>query len=282
MLYLYYKGGGDIYALVSIIFSLLCSYFILSYYFVIKKSKIIFSIKTKNIPLKKLKFLNPYILKINNKLFNLGYPYGLNFTKYFIIKYIFSVIAVIVLSLRGSNIFTILLYFTIVFYLPQFIIFIYSRKERNQVIESISYVIQSMILSKSSNMSTYDALIVSSSNIPYKRFKIEFEDFIQRYKMYNYEFSKASTTLIEKFNCYELKLFLSTIVKSDKEGELEENLEAFFVIIEPLVTKNKITQIRKSSVYITAGAMLLLLNTFAIIMYPIGMQIFINISDLLK
>lgn len=258
------------------------SYYILSYYFIIKKSKTISLSKINTTSFNNLKFLKSYISKVNNKLFNLGYPYGLNVPKYLIIKYTLSTITAIVLAYRGINIFTLLFYFLIIFYLPQIIIFIYSKKEKSKVIENISHIVQSMILGISSNMSTYESLVMSSTCITYKRLQIEFMDFIQRYKMYNYELSKATDILIHKFKYYELRLFLSTIIKADKEGDLEESLEAYSMVIEPTIDKNASTKIKKSSIYIIMGAIFLLCNTFAIIMYPIGIQILNNLSELLR
>lgn len=278
------SGGDYIYVVVFIILSFLLSYNFFSYYFIKQKSKYInlnnFKFKL-NFKFKKNLFQN-YLIEKSKRLFYLGNPYGFTLIKFLIFKYILSTFIFFVFLYRTSNILVSILFYLIFFKLPNMLIFLYKKVEGIKIINDISNIVQSLILSLSANMSFYESLKLSANNIENKRFKLEYENFINEYMLYNFNIIKALNEFEKKFDCYEFNIFLSILVQGEKEGELLENLENFSKTLDLIYFRYLKYKSTQRIVFVSIATVISVINSFFIVMYPIVIQITQNLSEIFK
>ena len=95
----------------------------------------------------------------------------------------------------------------------------------------------------------YNSLILSSNSITYDRLKYEINEFINSYRLYNFNVKKASYNLTKKMDIVELKLFINIIEEVQQKGNDEK---------------------------------ILIINSFLIVIYPISIQIINNLNNILN
>lgn len=198
----------------------------------ISKSKYINSSKfnLKNISLKLLSnknFISAYLNSVNEKLKSLDNPYGINFKKYLFIKYVLSVLFFLVFYFRTSNLFLSLTLFFIIFFIPDFLIISYIRKENLILIGEISNIVQSLILSLSTNMTLNQALQISVNSLRYDRFKQNYKKFVDDYSLFNLNLKRSLEDFKIKFNSYEFNMFVGVLLDSEKNLRFERRTGNF-------------------------------------------------------
>lgn len=204
----------------------------ISYNIVLSKSKYINSSKfnLKNISLEllsKKNLISAYLNNVNEKLKSLDNPYSLNLKKYLFIKYILSIIFFLVFYFRTSNLFLSLTLFFIMFFIPNFLIISFIRKENLILIGEISNIVQSLILSLSTNMTLYQALQVSINSLRYSRFKECYKKFVDDYLLFNLNIRRAVEDFKNKFNSYEFNMFIGVLLDSEKNLRFERRTGNF-------------------------------------------------------
>ena len=276
------SGGDYIYVVIFIIISFLLSYNFFIYYFINKKSKYIYTKKLSINFKSKNYFFKKYLNNLDQKLSDIGNPYGFTSVKYLTLKYLISIIIFFIIIVRTNNFFISIIYFLVFFKLPDILIFTYKKVENIKIINDISNIVQSLILSLSANMSLYEALKLSENNISQKRLKLEYNKFINNYLIYNFNMLKAINEFENKFNCYEFNMFLSILIQGEKEGELLENLEGFSSSLELIYFKYLKYKSSQRILFVLLATIISVLNSFVIVMYPIITQIGQNLSDIFK
>ena len=198
----------------------------------ISKSKYINSSKfnLKNISLKLLSnknFISAYLNSVNEKLKSLDNPYGLNLKKYLFIKYVLSILFFLVFYFRTSNLFLSLTLFFVIFFIPDFLIISYIRKENLILIGEISNIVQSLILSLSTNMTLNQALQISVNSLRYDRFKQNYKKFVDDYSLFNLNLKRSLEDFKIKFNSYEFNMFIGVLLDSEKNLRFERRTGNF-------------------------------------------------------
>ena len=272
-------GGDCIYVLILIFISILLSYNLISYYLIKRKS--IYIIYNSSKIYKSLK-LNSYLNKIKNRLDNIGNPYGLNLKKYISIKYFISIVVFIAMYINSKNIILSILLFCIMFFLPNILIFMHLKNESFIINSEISNIVQNIILSLSAKMTFYDSLKTAKNSINYNRLQKEYSNFIENYMMYNFNIFKAISIFSEKFNSYEFNTFLSLLLQGEKEGNMLEVLENFYDSLQLIYYKNLKYKSSKRSLLIILATIILLINSFAIVLYPMAIEISSSFTQIFK
>lgn len=266
-----------IYVIIYITLSILI-YNLISYLGIKKKLKNI--LKSNNVYLSKNKknFFNNYINKIETKLFNLGYPYKLTTKKYILLKYFLSIIIVFIAVLNYRSLKIPLIIFLISFFTPDYLIYSYTKNEKNILINEIKNLTNSLVLSLSAYSSLEYGLNIAKAILTHDRFIQEFDKFIYEYKMYGYNIKRAASNLERKFNSYELSLFLSTLVQGDGEGNLLEDLQKFSETLDLNYFKYLKKKSAERLMYVTLGTIISLVNIVLVVMYPIFKQVVDNLQ----
>lgn len=277
------RGGGKIYEIGIISLSIILSYNLISYYFIKRKEK--FLVKAQSIFLNNKFFSNfykRYFLTIQENLNSLERPYKLNLTRYIFIKYIISSICSLIFIFQKRSFIQIFLIFLLFFYLPNILVSSYRKKEKIYVINDLQQIINNLQISLVTSNSLYDSLKFSVKNISYIRFKNSFLDFIEEYRMYNYNIKKASEKLIYKFNQKELKTFLEILDGSESISNTLELIERF----KQVVTKKEESVLKgyyiKTNLKVVFISLILLCMSFVIVIYPISIQILESLSTILN
>jgi len=274
-------GGGYIYAVVVICISIFISYNFISYYNVKRKSIYITNTKTSKYQNSNLK-INYYFEKIESKLKNLGNPYGLNLKKYIIIKYLISIALVIIMYINSKNLFISIILFLFIYFLPNILISTHSKNESIIINSEISNIVQNIILSLSAKMTLYDSLKSSVNSISYNRLKKEYSKFVENYIMYNFNILKAISIFSDKFNSYEFYMFLSLLAQGEKEGNMIEILDTFYDSLQLTYLKNLKYKSSKRSIMIVLSTIVVLINSFVIVLYPIIIEISSSFAEMFK
>ena len=272
-------GGDCIYVLILIFISILLSYNLISYYLIKRKS--IYIINNSSKIYNSLK-LNSYLNKIKNRLDNIGNPYGLNLKKYISIKYFISIVVFIAMYINSKNIILSILLFCIMFFLPNILIFMHLKNESFIINSEISNIVQNIILSLSAKMTFYDSLKTAKNWINYNRLQKEYSNFIENYMMYNFNIFKAISIFSKKFNSYEFNTFLSLLLQGEKEGNMLEVLENFYDSLQLIYYKNLKYKSSKRSLLIILATIILLINSFAIVLYPMAIEISSSFTQIFK
>lgn len=253
-------------------------YNLISYIQVKRKQKTI--LQSNNIYTSKNKknFINSFVNKIESKLFNLGYPYKLNTKKYIVFKYFLPLIIFVIAVINYRSIKISLILFLISFFTPNYLIYSYTKNEKNILINEIKNLTNSIVLSLSAYGTLEYALNIAKNTLTHPRFILEFDKFIYEYKMHGYNIKQAAINLEKKFDSYELSLFLSTLIQGDAEGNLLENLEKFSETLELNYFKYLKKKSAERLMYVTLGTVLSLVNIVLVVMYPIFKQVIDNLQ----
>ncbi len=253
-------------------------YNLISYYKVKQKQKVI--LKSNNIYLSKYKkkFVYSYINKIESKLFNLGYPHKLNTKKYIVFKYVLPIVIFIIGVLNYKSIKISLILFLISFFTPNYLLYSYTKDEKNILINEIKNLTNSIVLSLSAYGTLEYALNIAKGTLTHPRFILAWDKFIYEYKMYGYNIKQAAINLENKFKSYELSLFLSTLIQGDVEGNLLGNLEKFADTLELNYFKYLKKKSAERLMYVTLGTVISLVDIVLVVMYPIFKQVIDNLQ----
>lgn len=278
-----FSGGDYIYALIFIVISVFISFNVYSYYSMKKKSFLVKSKKKHEIHFisSERKFYC-YFNRICIELDHLGNPYGLNGKKYIIIKYFLSIALFIIMYFNSRNLVTSIFLFLSFFFLPNILISVYKKKESILMVEDISNIVQNIILSLSANMNLYHSLKISVSAISYKRLKEEYAKFVENYMLYNFNLYKAISLFSDKFHSFEFNMFLSLLSQGEKEGNMMEILETFSDSLELMYFKNLKYKASRKMLGIILITVVILINSFMIVLYPIMIEITTSFTKLFR
>lgn len=279
------QGGGYIYEIVFIVLSITISHNVISYYYILKKSKYVLSnsilAKHKSINFNS-RIIQTYFAQIKERLSNYNYPYKLNFKRYIFIKYFLSVIFSIISFVIYSNIFISIIYGISVFFLPNMLIKIFAKSENMEVYKELYTITQNIILSLTVKLTFYKSLKLCLENIAYDRFRIEFGKFINDYEMYNFSIQKAVQRFSKKFQSYELSMFLNVLIQSENEGNMVENLENYIKSLDAVYYKRLKQNMMRRTLYVSFATILTLINILMIVLYPMFVQITDGINLIFK
>lgn len=253
-----------------------------SYYFILKKSRVVLSNSFYSKVTAKNEKKYRYFLKLDNHLRNMGNPYNLDYKKYIFIKYFLSIFLSIISYINSKNILVSIILYFFIFFIPNILLKLYSKKESIQIVDEISNIVQNIILSLSVNMSLYDSLNMGLSVINNERFKKEYSIFIENYMLYNFNIIKSIELFSKKYNSYEFNMFLSILSQGEKQGNLLELLETFSDTLDLILQKNLKYKLSKNMISIIISTIILLLNSFAIVLYPIIIEITNSFSQMFK
>lgn len=277
------RGGGKIYEIGIISLSIILSYNLISYYFIKRKEK--FLVKAQSNFLNNKFFSNfykRYFLTIQENLNSLERPYKLNLTRYIFIKYIISSICSLIFIFQKRSFIQIFLIFLLLFYLPNILVSNYRKKEKVYVINDLQQIINNLQISLVTSNSLYDSLKFSVKNINYAKFKNCFLDFVEEYRMYNYNIKKASEKLIYRFNQKELKTFLEILDGSESVSNTLELMKRF----KQVVAKKEESALKgyyiKTNMKVIFISLILLCMSFVIVIYPISIQILESLNTILN
>jgi len=267
-------------ALIIFIFLTILFYNLLSLYlFNVKSSKIVSNKKSFSVFVSQNHFQS-FKIKIEQKLFNLNYPYNLTTKRYLVIKFVFSPLIFIIAIVNYKTLLIPLLLFISSFFSLDYLIYLYKKEEDTKLIDELKNLTSNLILC----LSTYAPLKLAFKNagkaLRYKRFIITFEDFIRDYEMNGYNLNKALKRLEEKFDSYDLSVFTSLLRQGEREGNLIENLERFSETLDLNYFKYLKRQSAKRLLYVTLGTVLSLINIMLVVMYPIIVKVMGNLQSI--
>ena len=274
-----HEGGDCIYALVLYVFSIFLSYYIISTYYVSIKSKFINNKYFNSIKLN-INFFESKLSRRKNILNNLGNPYGINIFKFNLIKYIISPVVFFLVILRSHNIFLSLIYSLCFFYIPNFLIYVYTKNESVKIINDISEISNNLRLALSCNIPLHESLKYVKDSIEYIRFREGFDLFINDYLMYNFNIIKAIDNFKLKFDSYEFNMFLNIIIQGDREGKIVESLSVFSETLELSYFKYLKYKETKRIMFVTIASIISLINITILAIYPIAIQISENLQNI--
>lgn len=276
-----YRGGDYIYEVVLIVILTIIIYNCLDKYLINKKGKNIVGNINEN-PKLKLKsmphFINRYLSNIRRSLLDLSNPFGLSLKKYIFIKYVLSIVFFIVSIINKNNSLVSITILVIVYFMPNILIKIFKNNERILVIKNLRKIVNAIIISLSASLTLEDSIKSCVEIIDYIRLKKEFEIFIRNYRTYGYNMRKAINILKQKFNYYEVELFLSTLLNGESDGNLMESLEKYNMVLDMSYSKYLAKEKSNRLLYLTFGTILSLINIIIIVMYPM----FIEVTENLK
>ena len=242
------------------------------------KSKLVSNNKFFN--LYKFNFFESNFKKYNLILTNLGNPYGINFFKLKIIKFVISPIIFILVFYRSNNFIISFIYFICFFNLPNFLIYVYTKNESLKIINDISEISNNLRLALSCNIPLNESLKYVKNNIKYKRFRESFEVFTNDYLMYNFNIIKAVDNFKLKFNSYEFNMLLNIVVQGEKEGKMVESLTIFSETLDLSYFKYLKYNEAKRVIFVTVAAIFSLINIAILAVYPIIVQISENLQNI--
>ncbi|MBR6688646.1 MAG: hypothetical protein IKL68_01355 [Clostridia bacterium] len=222
--------------------------------------------------------IREYFCKLESKLSNLNYPYKLNKKRYLIIKYLCSTVIFLISFANYKSIKVPLILLVSVFFIPDYLIYSFTRKEKYILIGELNSIVSSLILSLTSFSSLNKSLEIAGKKIKYRRFKDAYDTFVKTYIMNGYDIKMAAKSLMNKFNSYELSLFLTTLIQGANEGELIESLERYKEILGTNYFKYLKRKAETKVLCVTLGSILSLVNLVLIVMYPIIMQVIKNLQ----
>ncbi|MDD4375209.1 MAG: hypothetical protein PHR25_00270 [Clostridia bacterium] len=281
-----FLGGDRIHAVILISFAII-AYQLIDMYLHKLKNKRMGLIKQRKEELFLYKLSSNYYIKkhfinIEKKIKTSGHPYGITLKRYLFVKYILSIILFLLSIINNNNLPTSISIFIIVFYFPNILIYIKRNQERTEIVKEFRNVTDAMIVLLTAEMPFKNALRQARNVIELKRLKLEYTIFYNNYEMYNYNIKKATNQLNSAFDYYEVKLFLSTLLNSEREGNVIENLEKYNTVLDVSYSRYLNKQMGKKLIYLTLGTVLSLINILLMVMYPIFIEMAQNLQTIFK
>lgn len=208
----------------------------------------------------------------------LDFPYKLTIKKYIFIKYVFSISIFIfaIINYKDFKIPTTL--FLIIFFLPDYLIYSFKKKENILLISEIKNLTANLMLIISSSAPIKDIFGLSLFSLKQTRFKDKYKHFIYNYEHNGYALKDALRRLESKFDSYELSLFINTVLDLEKQGNMLEGLEKLFQTMELSYFKYLKRKQENRLLYVVFGTILILINITLLIMYPIFNEVISNLG----
>lgn len=279
-------GGDAIDVIVFFIISIFISNQLVSYICILKKcqyvqrkntnSFVFTNIISKCIPLKN------YFNIIQDKLENLENPYKITVKSYFFQKYFLSPSITVISYYCFQNIIMSILLFFSMFFIFDFFIYLYEKREENILIQEILQLTQNLILSLSIEMNLYDALLSCATGIQYKRLYKAYLTFVHQYKMYHFNFVNLIEEFEKKFHSYDVKMLLTVLLEGQKEGKYIALLENLEKTLELRVLKYEKQEYTKKLIFTIFSITVVLINCFFVVGYPIIYEITMNFTKIFK
>ena len=223
-------------------------------------------------------FLRNYLFKVQDILSKLDYPYKLTFRNYLTIKYILSIVCFIISIINKNNIYVSIIISCLVFYIPNILISMYKKNEKVLIIKELRNIVNAINISLSASLTLEESIKSSVNVITHKRLKNTYEQFIINYKVSSYNIRKSINLLKEKFGYYEMELFASTLINSEREGNIIESLEKYNMILDISYSKYLAKENSKRLFYLTFGTIISLINIIIIVMYPLFIEMSANLQ----
>ena len=227
-------------------------------------------------------FLKKYFLKVKKQLSDLDYPYNLKFKNYLILKYIFSVLCLIISIINKNNIIISIFIFILIFYMPNFLIMMFKKNEKILIIKELRNISNSIIIALSASVQFEEAIKKAGVVISSKRLRKAYDKFVIGYKLSEYDLKKSVILLNDKFNYYEMELFTSTLVNSESEGNSMQSLIKYNQVLDISYSKYLAAENSKRLMYVTLGTVISLFNIITIVMYPIFVEVSSNLQSIFK
>lgn len=223
-------------------------------------------------------FLRNYLFRVKNILFKLDYPYKLTFRNYLIIKYILSIVCLSISIINKNNIFISIVISGLVFCIPNLLISMFRKNEKILIVKELRNITNAINISLSASLTLEDAIKSSVNVIINKRLKKAYEEFIINYRISSYNIKKSINILKEKFNYYEMELFASTLINSERDGNIIQSLEKYDLILDISYSKYLAKENSKRMLYLTFGTIMSLVNIIIIVMYPLFIEMTSNLQ----
>lgn len=106
------------------------------------------------------------------------------------------------------------------------------------------------------------------------------EKFVALYEATGFDIKKSIKCLEDKFDSYELEMFISILKQGEKEGKLIESLERYNETLELSYFKYIKRQTSKQLIYVSLGTVLVLGNIALVVMYPLVIEIMNSLSTM--
>ena len=172
--------------------------------------------------------------------------------------------------------------FLLIFFIPEILIQNSKRKEKKHIFKDLLTLINNLELSLTSNLTIYDSLKFSTSNLKYHRLKTKLENILDEFILYGYSLNRVKGVIDEVFNIEELNLVFSILNESTDIQNTVNLLEILRKNIKEKVFKSSNNFFVKENIKILMFSGVLLISTFAIVMYPIFFQIMSSLKFMLS
>lgn len=234
-------GGGYIESLILIIFSIIFSYCITTFYFTMKKSKYLYSNATNylllniinqgfNIDLKNI--LSKVFKSIDYKLYKKDYLSFLNLKRYILIKYFFSIYLFFISMLFFKKVILSLLILIFIFFIPDFLLYFLEKLENIKLKKDISNIVQIMIFLLMSDIPIKKLVPMLEQYIKVKRFKKCYRKFLKIYSNLNDSKNYSDyLNILNKFSSNYVRSFFEIISNTTKKSELIIQLKTLNFLI---------------------------------------------------
>ncbi len=131
-------------------------------------------------------------------------------------------------------------------------------------------------------MPLYEAMKRCSDVIQYKRFKDNYITFIEELRIYNFEISKPSKKLLDKFDYDEVYSLVNILKESKRNDSIIALLDTLKSTISTKIYSNTKNYYLKDTYGIMFLTVLLLLSCFLVVIYPISVQILNSLNIILS
>lgn len=139
-----------------------------------------------------------------------------------------------------------------------------------------------MTLLLTASMPLYEAMKRCSDVIQYKRFKDNYITFIEELRIYNFEISKPSKKLLDKFDYDEVYSLVNILKESKRNDSIIALLDTLKSTISTKIYSNTKNYYLKDTYGIMFLTVLLLLSCFLVVIYPISVQILNSLNIILS
>ena len=131
-------------------------------------------------------------------------------------------------------------------------------------------------------MPLYEAMKRCSDVIQYRRFKDNYITFIEELRIYNFEMSKPSRNLLDKFDYDEVYSLVNILKESKRNDSIIALLDTLKSTISIKIYSNTKNYYLKDTYGIMFLTVLLLLSCFLVVIYPISVQILNSLNIILS
>lgn len=248
-------------------------------YIVVKRKKQIFS---SDLDIKKYDFKTSFFKNMYVKYSMLNLSHKIGFKTFVLYLSFFSSILFVLSTIIYKNVVIGLIYFFIPFILFQVILIQNNILENNKIIFSLNLMVKNLIQLINSNLPFKICIENIQNLIVSNRFKKYYEQFIVNYKSFGYNLSISSKILEENFKCKELNYFVDTLKNYENDDNFLDSLNCLNDLLNEKENEIFFKKLNKKKFKMTFTILLLLLNCFVIILYPLINDIRVGICNILK